>query len=507
MIGRGRALTLPRLAVDVGGALNLVGGLVKAFSLAFLFPIAIAIGYGESPVPFLAGGALAAGIGFALERATVSERVGTREGFLVISLTWLLIAVLGAVPYLLSGEDQLDRPLDALFESMSGFTTTSSSVVTDVEALDRSLAMWRQFSVWVGGIGILVLALAVLPRLRVGGRQFFESETAGPDVESLTTTIREAARRFVVIYLALTALMIATLSTVAWTGLDERMSPFDAVAHTFTTLGTGGFSTRNHSLADFGAASQWVVAGFLIVAGTNYALMYRALIRRRVGEFARDEEFRLYLAIIALASGVLLFELVREDIASGEEAVRGAVFQTASIITTTGFANADFNAWTGLTAVTLVGLMFFGPSAGSTGGSIKVVRHLLIGRILRRELIQTVHPELVAPIRLNGTVVDERALRSVIVFVLLFVGLFGLGAFLIMVDSARAGVDVTPFEAIAAAATAIANCGPGFGFAGPFGSFEPLSDVSTTIMTVLMWLGRLEILPVAVLLTRSYWRR
>jgi len=204
---------------------------------------------------------------------------------------------------------------------------------------------------------------------------------------------------------------------------------------------------------------------------------------------------------------VLLATLWNEGIARDEEAVRLAIFQTASIITTTGFSSADFNTWPVLAAIVLVGLMFFGPSAGSTGGSVKVVRHVLVGRILRRELAQTVHPELVAPVRLNGVVVDERALRAVIVFVLLYVGCFALGTLALVLDAARTGLDLSPFQAIAAAATTLSNTGPGLGFAGPMGSFDPFSDVSKLILTGLMFLGRLEIIPIAVLFTRTYWRR
>jgi trk/ktr system potassium uptake protein len=495
-----------RLAVDVGATLNLVGGLVKYLSLAFLFPLAIALGYGESPWPFVAAAGVTAAAGLLIERVTPDEgRVGTREGFLIITLVWWIAPIVGALPFLLSGESQLTGPVDAYFESMSGFSTTSSSVLTDVEALNHSMAMWRQFSVWVGGVGILVLALAVLPRLRVAGRQLLETEMPGPETD-LTATIRDTARRFLVLYLAITAAMILTLTFVGWTGLDDRMGLYEAVAHTFTTMGTGGFSTRAGSVGEFGAASQWVIAAFLLVAGTNYALMYLAFVRRRPRAFARDEEFRLYVGLVALASLILFVELVSEGIAAGEEAARHAVFQTASIITTTGFATTDFNLWPVLATVTLIALMFFGPSAGSTGGSVKVVRHLLVGRILRRELTQTIHPELVQPIRLNGVLIDERTLRGVFVFVLLYVGCFALCALLLVADAARTGLELSAFEAVAAAATTLGNCGPGLGFAGPIGSFDPFSDVSKGIMIALMWLGRLEIIPVAVLLTRGYWR-
>jgi trk system potassium uptake protein TrkH len=494
------------LGVDVGAALSLVGTLIKYLSVAVLFPAAIAIGYGEAFWPFLLAGTITAAVGFGLEALGDRERVGIREGFLVVSLVWLFAAGFGALPYLLSGEDQLSSPVDAYFESMSGFTTTGASVLTDIDGLSRSIAMWRQFTTWLGGMGIIVLALAVLPRLRVGGRQMFETEAPGPEVERLTVTIRDAARRFLVLYLAITVAEIVVLIAIAWTGLDERMNVFDAVGHSFATVATAGFSTHGRSFEAFGAATQWAVVVFMVIAGTNFALMYMAIVGRRARVFARDEEFRLYTALLALGSALVLVELLTEDLLAGEAAVRHAAFNAVSTMTTTGFASADFNEWTTLTSVTLVALMFFGASAGSTSGSVKVVRHVLIGKILRRELVQTVHPELVAPVRLNRQLVDERALRAVIVFVLLYIGFFALGAFGILLDAARTNLAVAPLDAIAASATNLGNIGPAFGLAGPMGSYDPYSDVSKVLMTLLMYVGRLEIIPVAVLLTRAYWR-
>ena len=495
------------LGVDVAAALNLVGALVKYVSPAFLFPTAIAFGYGESPWPFLISGLVTLGAGVGLEALTRGkERVGVREGFLVIALVWLLVAAFGALPYLLSGERQLNDPVDAYFESMSGFTTTGASVLTDIEALNHSLAMWRQFTTWVGGMGIIVLALAVLPRLRVGGRQMFETEAPGPEVERLTVTIRDAARRFLFLYLGITAAETVVLTLLGWTGIDDQMGPYEALAHSFATVATAGFSTQNRSFEQFGEATQWAVLVFMIVAGTNFALMYRAIVFRRVRAFARDEEFRLYLGLLGIGSALVLVELWTEDIFSGSAAVRHALFNAVSTMTTTGFASADFNEWTTLTSVTLVALMFFGASAGSTSGSVKVVRHLLVGKILRREVVQTVHPELVAPVRLNRERVDESAVRAVTVFVLLYVGFFAIGAFALLLDSARVDLAVAPLDAIAASATTLGNIGPAFGFAGPMGSFEPYTDFSKLVLTALMFVGRIEIIPVVVLLTRSYWR-
>jgi len=493
--------------VDVRTALNLVGTLTKYLSLTTVVPTAVALGYGEPPWPFLGAGAIAGGAGLLLERSTRGQtRLGTREGFLVISLTWLVAAAVGALPYLLSGEPQLDRPLDAYFESMSGFTTTGASVLTNVEEISRSLVLWRQFTQWLGGIGIIVLALAVLPRLRVGGRQLLESEMPGPEIESLSTRIADTARRVWWLYLGLTAALAAILTGFGLTGIDDRMTLFQSVAHAFTTIPTGGFGTRLTSLGEFSAASQWAIALFMVLAGANFALMYQAFVRRRPQAFARDEEFRLYIAVLALGSIVLGSQLLAQGIATGEAGVRHAVFQAISITTGTGFVTADFATWPALASMTLVGLMFVGGSAGSTSGSIKVVRHLLLGKILRRELDQTVHPEVVLPVRLNRRVVDERTLRAVSSFILLYIGIFVVGAALLAIDAARTGLDLSVLDAIAAAATTLGNVGPGFGIAGPYGSFEPFSDFSTLVLVALMWLGRLEVIPIVVLASRHYWR-
>jgi trk system potassium uptake protein TrkH len=497
-----------RIAVDVRAALNLVGALVKWFAPVFLFPAAIALGYGESPWIFVLPGLAVGAFGLVLERATEGmERVGAREGYLVVSLLWLLVPAFGALPYLLSGEEQLASPVDAVFESMSGFTTTGSSVLTDVPALDQSLLMWRQFTQWVGGMGIIVLAIAILARLRVGGRQaLFQTEAPGPEFTTFPATIRDTARRFAGLYVGLTVAEMLVLTVFAWTGIDDRMTFFDAVAHAFTTIPTGGFSPRGGSVGEFGAASQYAIVVFMILGGTSFALLFLGIVRGRPGTFLRDDEFRAYLALMAAACAVVLFEIGSEGIAAGEAAVRQAVFNTVSIFTTTGYASADTNQWTALTTFVLLGGMLVSASAGSTAGGIKLVRHVVIAKMLRRELDQTIHPELVKSIRLSGFVVDERALRAIVVFAFLYVGTLVAGALVLLVDAARAEVALSPVDAVAAAATALAGVGPGFGFAGSLGNFDPFSDLSKGVLVALMWLGRLEIVPILVLLTRSYWR-
>jgi trk system potassium uptake protein TrkH len=497
----------PFLAVDVVGVLNVVGTLLAYLSLATLVPTGVALAYGESPWPFLAAGAIGGAVGAVTMLATRGEhRLGIREGFLIVSLTWLAAAALGAMPYVFSGEPQVNRLVDAYFEGMSGFSTTGGSILTQVEELPRGLMMWRQFTQWLGGIGIIVLALAVLPRLRVGGRQLLEHELPGPEIESLSTRIRDTARRIWILYVALTAALFLILLGLWATGVDEEMSPFHAIAHAFTTIPTAGFSTKANSIEAFAPATQWVVVLFMLLGGINFALMYRTFVRRQPRAAARDEELRLYLTLLALGSVVLIVELWTEDVLPAAEAIRAATFTAVSTMTTTGFSVADYNTWPALALMTIVGLMFVGGSAGSTSGSVKVVRHVLLGKILRREIDQTLHPEVVLPIRLNHAVVDERTLRAVSSFVLLYIGIFVVGALVLAIDAARTGLELTTIDAVSVSASMLANVGPAFGVGGPVGSFEPFSDFSTAVMIVLMWLGRLEIVPIVVLLSRHYWR-
>jgi trk system potassium uptake protein len=505
----GRRWKPPRkLAIDLFAVANLIGTLAKYLGVAAVLPIPFALGYGEPVLPFVVAGAVTSGVGYAIERATASRagRISVREGFLVVAVTWLVAAGFASIPYFFEGGSQLSSPIDAYFEGMSGFTTTGASVVTDFDEINRSLGIWRQFTQWLGGMGIIVLAIAVLPRLRVGGRQLMESELPGPEIAALSERIRSTARRLWLLYVALTALETVLLATLWLVGIDELMTPYEALAHSFSTMPTGGFSTQPRSAEGFSAEGQWIIAVFMLVAGANFALMYRAFVHRHYRQLVRDEEFRLYVALAVVATGAVAVMLWSYGIAEGEAAVRTAFFQVVSIMTTTGMATADFALWPVLLLMSLFALMFVGGSAGSTGGSIKVVRHLLVGKILRRELDQTVSPEFVMPIRLNGAPVDERTVRAIATFILLYVGAWVVGSSVIAIEAAITGVDLSALDAFAVSATTLGNVGPAFGITGPMGSFAPLGDVSKVTLIALMWIGRLEILPVVVLLTRHYWR-
>ena len=498
----------PRLGIDVSGALNLVGSLVKYLGPSALIPAIFAVAYEEPVWPFLAAGALVSGFGIALERVTHgAEEVGVREGYLVISITWLIVAAYGALPYVLSGDPQLGRPVDALFEGMSGFTTTGASVATDVSALPESIRIWRQLTIWLGGIGVVTIAFAVLPRLRIGGRQLLESELAGPGVEGgLSGRIRETVRRFGTLYVAITVIAFVALAAPAWLGAERTMNGFQAFAHSLSTMGTGGFSTEPQSIGAFAGLTQWTVIAIMAVAASNFMLLYRALVQRRPREAARDEELRLYLIVLFVASAAVILMLWNRAPQEGEEAVRAAAFEVTSIVSTTGYFTVDYGQWPTVALMTLALLFFVGGCAGSTSGSIKIARHLLVAKLLGRQVVATAHPELLRPVRINGAVVDQQTLLAVMSFVLIYLAVFVLGTAVLALESSIRGPDTAPLDLIYASASTLANAGVGLGVAGTTGSFAPFGDTSTLAMTGLMWLGRLEIVPVVVLLRRSYWR-
>jgi trk system potassium uptake protein TrkH len=304
----------------------------------------------------------------------------------------------------------------------------------------------------------------------------------------------------------LTLIAIGVLMFLSVTNLDDVMTPFDAVGQALSVVALGGFSTRTVSIAAFAPITQYAILVFMVIAGINFLRLYRFFVQRRVDVLLKDEELRLYLALILIGSTLIAIEVIGGGHAHGEAGVRHSLFQATAILTTTGFATADYALWGPLATVTLLLLMFSGASAGSTGGGIKIVRHLMLFRLVRRELEQTVHREAIVPVRVNRRVVDEKALRSAIVFVLLYLLTFAVGALGLIADARRAGEALTAFDAFGAAAACLGNVGPAFGFAGPYGSFAPFSDLSTWICTVLMWLGRVEIIPVVVVLTRAYWR-
>jgi trk system potassium uptake protein TrkH len=535
--------------VDWRASLALVGTVVRYLAVALLVPLATAVIYGEGIGVFLATIAVALSVGTALERlhGDPGDALGAREGFLMVALTWLAVALVSAVPYLLAAHgivlpepvdvvvlepiaptSTLGAPANAVFESMSGVTTTGATVMGKIapEKHSHAVMLWRQQTQWLGGMGIVVLAVAILPELSVGGAQLMDAEAPGPGIEKLTPRIAETARALWGLYAGITLLEIVLLVGLHEAGFADNMTIYNAVAHGLTTMPTGGFSPEARSIEAFSAAVQWLIIPFMIAAGTNFALFWHVA-NGDPRTALDDTEFRFYggiLGVLAALGTLLLFVdpalvapvttefgstlAVNGDL---EAAARHALFQVVSIVTTTGYASMDFNAWSGPGKALLVFAMFVGGSAGSTGGAIKIVRWLVIVKSIRRELFATVHPDAVQPVRLGGRPLNEDALRGIYVFTLLYVALFLAGIVVLSLDAAlvgygEAGQQLSTLEALTASAATIGNIGPGLEGVGPMGGYAGFTPQSKLFMVVLMWVGRLEIFPVLVLLTDAYWR-
>jgi trk system potassium uptake protein TrkH len=507
--------------VDWRTSVALTGTVIKWLAVAMVVPLLTSLVYGEDTVVFLISMAIAVLVGLALEQLSPDHDLGARESMLLVALAWLAVSVVGAVPYVIAGwgtASTLANPVNALFESMSGFTTTGSTVMGEI-SLDRhshALLLWRQLSQWLGGMGIIVLMVAILPQVAVNGAQLIESEAPGPSLQKLTPRIAETARVLWLVYLGFTVLYTALLLGLHVSGFAPNMDAFNAISHAFTTLPTGGFSPQADSIGAFSPAVQWLVIPFMIVAGTNFALFW-FLLNRDVDLFLGDPEFRTYIgAIVATTAvlAVLLFLGSAPSMRLGgttagvfENSLRQAAFQIGSLLNSTGYATADFAKWDTDAQMVLLFAMFIGGSAGSTGGGVKIVRWVIVIKGIKRELVTASHPEEIQPIRLGSHVIDEGAVRGVFGFTLLYLALFGVGAVLISLDAARAGLSLTTLEAISASLATIGNIGPGFGLLGPFGSYLDFPATSKLFMTFLMWIGRLEIIPVMVLFTGAFWRR
>jgi trk system potassium uptake protein TrkH len=481
-----------RLAV----IMHLIGVLVRLFGPMLFAPAAVAAYYGEGRDAFAFGGTalVTVALGHLMRRAggakaeQAAERLRRVEGMCVVAASWLLMAHIAAVPYIWAGLGFVD----ALFEAMSGLTTTGATVFQDFALFGRGIFFWRSMTMWVGGMGVIALFVAVLPRLAIGGRELFFAEAPGPTDEKLTPQIRQTALALWRLYAALTAAETLAL----WLA---GMTLFDAVCHSMTTLAAGGFSPHPRSIEGYQSpAIEWIICGFMFLAGANFALQYR-VVRGHGRALVRDEEFRAYTLVVMVATTLLVVFLTSNGM-SGADAIRHGLFQTLSIITTTGYASVDFNLWEDQAKVVLLALMFIGGCAGSAGGGPKVVRHVLMARYTLRELKRTLHPRAVLPVKLGGRVVPEEIMRDVVVFMLFYILTFAVGAAIVVM------LGESLVTAISATATTIGNVGPGFDTVGPMANFAHLHPVSKVVLTLEMWIGRLEVLTVLVLFRWEIWR-
>ena len=441
---------------------------------------------------FIAGAGCTALLGVALRLFGRAEgELYRREGVLLVVGAWVLASVTGAIPYLVSGV--VTNPVDALFESASGFTTTGASILTDIEAAGAAVLFWRSFSQWLGGIGIVVLFVALLSELGPGARFLFKLEVPGPKAEIMHARVRDTALALFRIYLVLTFAQIVLL-------LACGLSFFDAITHAFSTLSTGGFSPHQDSVAHFSQPVQMVVLLFMIAAGVNFSL-YFAMVRSRSLQALRDVELRAYFAIIAVAALAVAFDLGASSQAPFGTVVLDAVFQVVSIVTTTGFATADFDGWPEFSRTLLVVLMIVGGCAGSTAGGAKIIRILVGWQAAMREVRLTFSPRSVIAVVVGGGAVPEDSVRGVLGLLLLWIVAWGVGTVLLAVG------DTGVLTAATASIATLSNVGPGLAAAGPSESFAFFASWQKLIMVLLMWLGRLEFFAVLALFQSHFWRR
>jgi trk system potassium uptake protein TrkH len=415
-----------------------------------------------------------------------------RDGFATVALSWVFVSMFGSLPFLLSGT--ISTPIDAFFESVSGFTTTGATILTEVESLPRGILFWRSFTHWVGGMGVLALMLAVLPTVRPNTVHIMVAESPGPNPGKLVPKIGQTVKILYLIYSAMTLVLIVLL-------IISGIPVYDSVVHGLAAAGTGGFSIRNASIGAYGNVfAEVITAVFMFLFGINFSLYYRT-IRGNIKSYLRDSEFRFYLGIVLVSTILITFDLTGKVFGSFREALRYSSFQVSSIITTTGYTTADFNLWPSFSKVLLVMLMFIGASGGSTAGGIKCIRIMLLFKLIRREVQKIIHPRSVYTVRVSGKTVDEDVLSSVTVFFYAFICIFAAAVLIVSLE----GKDlVSNFTAVAAC---IGNIGPGLGIVGPTGNFSSYSALSKAVFSFCMIAGRLEIFPILLLFAPTFWKK
>ncbi len=470
------------------------GRILQVVALLMLLPAVVSAIYGETTSlwAFLITAASSAAVGtvIALACRTKNRIIYAKEGFAVVALAWVGMSAVGAVPFVISGE--IPSYVDALFETVSGFTTTGASILRDIEAMSRGMLFWRSFTHWVGGMGVLVFVMAIVSNMTDRSIHIMRAEMPGPVVGKLVPRAKDTAKILYLIYIALTFIEIIMLAV-------GGMPIFDSIVHTFGTAGTGGFGIKSDSIAGYSVYCQNVIATFMIIFGINFNLFYLLLIRR-FRAVTKSTELWVYLGVIAVSVVLVTLNLYSVNF-NVADSLRLAYFQVTSIITTSGFSTADFNAWPSLSKAILLLLMCFGGCAGSTAGGIKISRVVILFKQIRREFKRMLHPRSVTSVEFEGKAVDNQTLNSVTIY---------LGIYILSFISIFLFICIEPFDFetnFTAVAATFNNVGPGFGMVGPAGSFADYSWFSKLVFSFAMLLGRLEIFPLLIALSPSTWKR
>ena len=421
----------------------------------------------------------------------ISKNFKTKDGFAIVTFGWIIMALLGSLPYLFSGA--IPNFTNAIFETMSGFTTTGSTILTDIEALPKGILFWRSITHWLGGMGIIVLTIAILPFLGIAGMQLFKAESSGPFSDKLKPRITHTAKLLWTVYLVLTITELLML-------MSGGMGFYDSINHAFATLATGGFSTYNSSIVGQSSYIQYVLIAFMVLAGTNFSLHYY-FVTGNFTTYFRSPEFRFYFFSILIASFLIFFNIYTQYDGALELAFRDSLFQVVSCVTCTGFASADYELWGTTPQLLLLLLMMGGGMAGSTAGGIKTVRLILLLKFTYNQFVKVLHPKAVVPLRIGSRYVDEKTVLDVLGFFMLYIVILATSVLLLTVF----GLDL--ISSIGAVVTAMSGVGPGLNLVGPMDNFSFLPDVSKWLLSFLMLAGRLELLTVIILLSPNYWHK
>ena len=469
----------------------ILGSVLKIEAVLMLLPCIVALCYKEQEgLSFLLVAFLSGILGIILTISKPKNHVFyLKEGCIITSLSWILLSIVGAVPFVLTGE--IPSFTNALFETISGFTTTGASILSDVEALSYTSLFWRSFTHWIGGMGVLVFLMAIIPLSGGSNIYLMKAESPGPSVGKLVPKMKHTARLLYLIYFGLTIIEIILL-------LTGGMPLFDSLTTTFGTVGTGGFGVKNSSIAGYSPYLQWVITIFMILSGINFNAYYLIIFKQFKKAFTM-EEVHAYIGIIVAATGIIFVELARTSM-NMVDALRHAAFQVGSIITTTGFATTDFNEWTQASRTILVLLMFIGACAGSTGGGIKVSRFITVFKTVGKEINSYIHPKSIKKIKMDGKPIEHEVMRATNVYFVTFLSLFILSVFLISLEEKDL---ITNFTAVAAT---INNIGPGLEMVGPTQNFAHFSPFSKYVLMFDMLAGRLELFPILLLFVPTIWK-
>ncbi len=480
--------------MNYGIVLRVLGILLIVESLLMIPSLLISIYTGgDDTMAFILGIIITGLIGFVLSRQkNYKNQISARDGLAIVSFGWVMASLLGAIPLYISRSTI--TYIDAFFEIVSGFTTTGATILSNVETLPLGILFWRSFTHWIGGMGILVFTVALLPALGVGGFQIFKAESTGPSIGKIAPKMKDTAKILYTTYIAITILQIVMLKI-------GGMSLFDSLVYTFGTVGTGGFATKNNSVAFYDSTYIHLVIGFFMVfSGVSFSLYY-TIYKGKLREVILDEELRLYFGIVLVSTFAIGLNLFMTGYDHIGLAFRDSFFQVGSIMTTTGYSTADFDLWPSFSKGILFLLMLIGGSAGSTAGGIKVIRILIMFKLIKREILKIFHPRAMLPIKVNGKTMSNEVVAGIYSFIALYLVIFSTGTLLVSLE----GVDLE--SAASTVAATLSNIGPGFGFVGPIRNFGGYHQITKLLLSFFMLLGRLELFTIIALIAPKNWRR